>query len=59
MNFETYYEAVQEMLQNDYIITVDDITDEDQIRQAFDNGESYKEFVEWLASKYDLIDISY
>lgn len=57
MRFETYYEAVCEMLQNEYLLMDTDITDEEQIRQAYENGESYKEFVEWLAEKYDLIQI--
>jgi hypothetical protein len=58
MIFETYFEAVYEILSNEYLVTINDITDEDQIREAFNDGESYVDFVEGLATKYNLYKIA-
>jgi hypothetical protein len=51
-----FKKAVEDYLMDKYYITINDITDEKQIEQAFNDGETPQEFVEWLAEKYDLID---
>lgn len=58
MIFETYFEAVYEILSNEYLVTINDITDENQIREAFNDGESYVDFVEGLVTKYNLYKIA-
>lgn len=52
---DEFKKQVENYLFENYYISTNDITDDEQIEQAFRDGESAEEFVEWLADKYDLI----
>ena len=52
---EQFKKSVEDYLMDKYLITVNDITSDEQIEQAFKDGESVDEFCDYLADKYDLI----
>jgi hypothetical protein len=54
---EKFRSKVQELLQERFGIAVSDCLSEDQIDQAYTNGETAEELTGWLARKYDLTSI--
>ena len=56
--FKSFKSDVEQILNDKYGINPDDCTDDDVMRNAWDNGETAEEFVEWVSDKYDLTDIN-
>ena len=52
---EDFKKRVEDYLMDKWYITINDITDDAQIEQAFKDGETVEEFCDALANKYDLI----
>jgi len=60
---EKFIEGVEKYFNNKYGVSIDDITDNDQIEDAWVNVEdniidAVEEFCEYLAEKYDLTPIN-
>ena len=52
--FKEFKKQVKNYLMDNYMVTINDISDENQIYQEYNDGGDAKEFVDWLASKYNL-----
>lgn len=51
---EQYQTEFERILKARHGIEINDCTDEDSIRQAFESGQNPVEYVEHIATKYDL-----
>ncbi len=49
-----FIQKVEDILFNDYLVTINDCTDIDEIKVAFKDGESPQEFVDHIGMKYNL-----
>ena len=55
INFAEWRSAVDQRLEDVYVITIDDAgIDDDQLSSHWEMKQSPYEFVEWFAHKYDL-----
>jgi hypothetical protein len=59
--FAEYLKEFQDVLKTRHGIELNDCTDEESVEEAYNDGETVVEFVERLATKYDLdrIDKTY
>jgi hypothetical protein len=52
--FEDWKAEFEKILMDKYGITINDCTDEEQLKTEFKDGSSPQEFVDWIGEKYDL-----
>jgi len=58
MGIKEFKADVEQIFNDKYGINPDDCADDQVIEDAYENGETPEEFVEWVAEKYDLTDIN-
>lgn len=54
MTFDTFKSKIEELIKEMYLINLNDCTDDDGVKAAFDNKETVQEFVDWVGEKYEL-----
>lgn len=52
--FEEWKQEFETLLFKKFLITVDDCTNEEQLRREYNDGSSVEEFVNWIGEKYEL-----
>jgi hypothetical protein len=54
---DVFTKQVDELLMNEYGVTIDDCTNKMEIEQEFNDGTEADHFVRYIGSKYDLTPI--
>lgn len=57
-DFKTFKQKVDDLLMNDYLITIGDCTDDIQLKTEHRDGTTPQEFVDFIGEKYDLTKIN-
>ena len=52
--YEEFKKEFEDTLMERHGITINDCTDEEQLKREYEDGSSAVDFVEWIADKHDL-----
>lgn len=52
--YEEFKKEFEDTLMERHGITINDCTDEEQLKREYEDGSSPSDFVEWIADKHDL-----